>query len=76
MVEGHILAGTYEDFAKDRNSCMLGADTMKRYGLKVGGPADLIVVDAGSIPEAVATRPRRKLVMKAGRIVARDGALV
>jgi len=36
MVEGHILAGTYEDFIKDRNSCMLGADTMKRYGLKVG----------------------------------------
>jgi putative ABC transport system permease protein len=36
MVEGRILDGTYEDFSKDRNSCMLGADTMRRYGLKVG----------------------------------------
>jgi len=28
------------------------------------------------VPEAVATRPRRKLVIKAGRVVARDGALL
>jgi cytosine deaminase len=45
------------------------------YGLKVGGPADFVAVDAGSIAEAVAARPRRKLVVKAGRIVARDGVL-
>jgi cytosine deaminase len=49
---------------------------LKGYGLKVGGPADLVVVDAGSVPEAVATRPRRKMVIKAGRVVARDGVLV
>ena len=30
----------------------------------------------GSLAEAVAERPRRKLVVKAGRIVARDGVLV
>jgi putative ABC transport system permease protein len=36
IVEGKIVEGTYEDFAKDRNSCLVGADTMKRYGLKVG----------------------------------------
>jgi cytosine deaminase len=46
------------------------------YGLKVGGPADFVVVDAATIPEAVATRPRRKLVIKAGCVVARDGVLV
>jgi cytosine deaminase len=46
------------------------------YGVAVGGPADFVVVEAGSVPEAVATRPRRKLVLKAGRIVARDGVLV
>lgn len=40
------------------------------YGLTAGGPADFVVVDAGSVAEAVATRPRRKLVVKAGRIVA------
>ena len=46
------------------------------YGIEVGGPADFVVVEAGSLAEAVATRPRRKLVIKAGRIVARDGVLV
>ena len=49
---------------------------LKGYGLKIGGPADLVVVEADSVPEAVATRPRRKMVMKAGTVVARDGALV
>ena len=36
IVEGKIVDGSYENFAKDRNSCLVGADTMKRYGLKVG----------------------------------------
>jgi cytosine deaminase len=46
------------------------------YGLSVGGPADMVVVEAATIAEAVASRPRRKLVIKAGRVIARDGALV
>jgi cytosine deaminase len=46
------------------------------YGIAVGHPADLVVVEAQSVAEAVATRSRRKLVMKAGQVVARDGALV
>jgi cytosine deaminase len=45
------------------------------YGIKVSGPADFVAVEAGSIAEAVATRPPRKWVMKAGRVVARDGVL-
>jgi cytosine/creatinine deaminase len=49
---------------------------LKDYGLKPGGPADFVAVDSHSIAEAVAARPRRKLVVKAGRIVARDGVLV
>ena len=36
IVEGKMVDGSYEGFAKDRNSCLVGADTMKRYGLKVG----------------------------------------
>ena len=36
IVEGKIVEGSYEEFAKDRNSCLVGADTMKRYGLKIG----------------------------------------
>ena len=46
------------------------------YGLVAGGPADLVAVDAASPVEAIVARPRRKLVIKAGRVVARDGAFV
>jgi cytosine deaminase len=46
------------------------------YGIEPGAPADFVVVEAGSLAEAVATRPRRKLVIKAGRIIAKDGVLV
>lgn len=49
---------------------------VKPYGIALGAPADLVVVEAGSLAEAVATRPRRKLVIKAGRIIAQDGVLV
>ena len=45
-------------------------------GIAVGGPADFVAVEAGSVAEAVAARPRRKLVIKGGKIVARDGVLV
>ena len=45
------------------------------YGIAAGAAADFVAVEAGSVAEAVASRPRRKLVIKAGRVVARDGAL-
>jgi cytosine/creatinine deaminase len=43
------------------------------YGLVVGAPADLCAVAASGVPEAIAAQPPRKWVMKAGRLVARDG---
>ena len=46
------------------------------YGLQPGHPADLVAVDAPSPVEAIVARPRRRLVMKAGRVVARDGSFV
>ncbi|WP_431871709.1 amidohydrolase [Nocardiopsis eucommiae] len=46
------------------------------HGLTAGGPADLVVVDARSAAEAVARVPGRDLVIRSGRVVARDGALV
>lgn len=46
------------------------------YGIAEGQPADLVLMRAGSIAEAVATRPVRRMVMKAGRVVAADGLLV
>ncbi len=45
------------------------------YGIRPGGPADFVAVEAETLAEAVAARPRRKWVMKAGRVVARDGVL-
>ena len=49
---------------------------LKNYGFKVGGPADFVTVDATTLAEAVATRKRRSLVVKSGRIVAKDGVLI
>jgi cytosine deaminase len=43
------------------------------YGLAAGAAADFVAVEAGSVAEAVATRPRRKYVIKNGRVVAKDG---
>jgi cytosine/adenosine deaminase-related metal-dependent hydrolase len=51
---------------------MMGLDD---YGLAVGCKADLVLVDALNPVDAVARRPQRKLVMKSGRITARDGSL-
>ena len=46
------------------------------YGLVEGAPADLVLVDAECAAEAVAAHPPRLAVVKAGRVVARDGRLV
>jgi cytosine deaminase len=63
-------------FAFDMVTAAARALGVTPCGITVGAPADLVVVEAGSLAEAVATRPRRKLVIKAGRVVARDGVLV
>jgi cytosine deaminase len=51
---------------------VMGAPTPE---IAVGAPADLVVVPAENVPDAVAAAPPRALVIKAGRIVARAGAL-
>jgi cytosine/creatinine deaminase len=50
----------------------LGRDA---YGLAPGAPADLVVVAVRTPAEAVVTHPVRDLVLKDGRVVARDGSL-
>jgi cytosine deaminase len=67
----HELEVAYE-MVTEAGARVLG---LADYGLRVGGPADFVAVEAGSIAEAVASRPRRKLVVKAGRVVAKDGVL-
>jgi cytosine deaminase len=46
------------------------------YGLVAGAAADLVVVAARTAAEAVVTHPVRDLVLKHGRVVAREGRLV
>jgi cytosine/adenosine deaminase-related metal-dependent hydrolase len=43
------------------------------YGLEVGCAADLVLVESSTVAEAVAAHPVRRLVVKKGCVVARDG---
>jgi cytosine/adenosine deaminase-related metal-dependent hydrolase len=54
------------------------AGVMGREGGAIveGAPADLVVVRAAHVPEAVATAPAREMVIKAGKVVAKGGALL
>lgn len=45
------------------------------YGLEPGCRADLVLVDAETAEEAVVEHPPRRLVLKAGRVVAENGVL-
>ena len=46
---------------------------LPNYGLAVGRDADLVLVQARNVPEAVVLCPPRQLVVKRGKVVARDG---
>ena len=48
---------------------------LEPYGLSPGAPADLVLVGSQTAAQAVVERPVRKLVLKRGRVVARDGQL-
>jgi cytosine/adenosine deaminase-related metal-dependent hydrolase len=58
------------------DACTRGGAAAMRlegYGLDVGCWADIVLVDAETPAEAAAQVPPRRLVMKRGRVVARDG---
>ncbi|MEV0890011.1 amidohydrolase family protein [Promicromonospora sp. NPDC050262] len=46
------------------------------HDLVAGAPADVVLVDAQNVPDAVVRAPRRALVVAAGRVVARDGEVL
>ncbi|GAA4080636.1 amidohydrolase [Nonomuraea soli] len=50
--------------------------TGRRAGFAVGDAGDFVAVDTRNPAEAVCVRPVRSLVVKGGRVVAREGALV
>ena len=85
MLERAMLIGYRANFRHDEELALAfdmvtaaGARVLglTDYGFKVGGPADFVTVEASTLAEAVASRKRRSLVVKGGRIVARDGTLV
>lgn len=82
MLERAMLLGLRNNLRADRDvehalwCCSLGgAKTLglKDYGLSKGCRADLVLVDAETVTHAVVSRPPRKLVLKGGSVVARDG---
>ena len=83
MLERAMMIGYRANFRHDRDlqlafemvtSAAARVLRVKDHGMAVAGrAADFVAVEAGSVAEAVATRPRRKLVIKAGRVVAKDG---
>ncbi|WP_435842973.1 amidohydrolase [Streptomyces lavendulae] len=55
-----------------------GADVMglAHADFAPGAPADFVLVEGECVPQAVVDVPRRDVVVRGGRVVARDGALV
>ena len=82
MLERAMLLGLRNNFRTDPDVeyalwCCThgGAQVMglADYGLAAGCAADLVLVEAEAVAHAVAARPPRKLVVKRGRVVVRDG---
>jgi cytosine deaminase len=57
------IAGCF-DLVTTAPARVLGLDA--NYGLVIGAWADLVVLNATSVPEAVVGRPRDRLVIKRG----------
>jgi cytosine/creatinine deaminase len=58
------------DITTHEGAQVIGADG---YGLEPDSQADLVLVDGETHVEAVIERPPRWLVLKQGRVVAREG---
>jgi cytosine deaminase len=85
MLERAMLIGLRNNFRRDDEiaiafDCVSAAGAkgcgFEGYGLAPGARADLVLVEARSLAEAVVVRPPRRLVVSGGRIVVRDGALL
>jgi cytosine/creatinine deaminase len=82
MLERATLIGLRNNFRRDDELkialevCTFGGAAvmgLRGYGLEPGCAADLLLVDTETLAEAVATHPPRRLVVKRGHVVARDG---
>ncbi|GLX01903.1 amidohydrolase [Microtetraspora sp. NBRC 16547] len=59
--------------AADGGADLLG---LPKADLRPGAPADFMLVEGECLPQVVIDLPRRDVVVRAGRVVARDGRLV
>jgi cytosine deaminase len=66
------LAACYT-LAADGGAALLG---LERSAFRPGDPADFVLVDADSLAQTVTDRPTPRLVVRGGRVVARDGQLL
>jgi cytosine deaminase len=85
MLERAMLIGLRNNFRRDDEvalafDCVGAAGAagcgFADYGLEAGARADLVLVEARSLAEAVVARPPRRVVVSGGRVVAREGALL
>jgi cytosine/adenosine deaminase-related metal-dependent hydrolase len=83
MLERAMLLGLRNNFRTDHDvehalwACTYGgakAMGVSDYGLDEGCTGDVVLVEAETVAHAVVERPRRRLVVKRGRVVVRDGA--
>ena len=79
-----MLIGLRNNFRRDEevelalDLCSYGGAKimgLDKYGLAVGCAADLVLVPAETLAEAVVSRPANRSVIKRGRVVVRNGAL-
>ena len=83
MLERAMFIGLANNFRRDDevetalDVCTYGgaqAMALARYGLDTGSDADLVLIEGETLADAVVSRAPRRLVLKRGKIVARDGA--
>lgn len=69
---GHL--GSPGDLARLVDMATVGAADIvgvaQEYGIRVGAPADLVVLAASTVQDALLNRPVRRAVLKRGRVVA------
>ena len=82
MLERAMFVGLRNNFRRDDevelalDVCTKGGAAvmaLQDYGLAPGCQADFVLVDAETLAEAVVGHPPRRLVVKRGAVVARDG---
>jgi cytosine deaminase len=85
MLERAMLLAYRFDWSKDEElrqaleaATSAGAKALglEDYGLKVGGPADFVLVRAENVADAVVRRPYERVIVKGGNVVARDGVFL